>query len=230
MSDLFVKKEFGTTFVENANELNEIEVRYDSKISITPDERYCPEDFCQNPAYGNIEIKVKEEIIVSEEPKKFQAVETELKEEKEINEEQIYFTRESSLLKPGPTHTGYQYNKCEGACIHTQNTIEHNITNTDERPCQCGKAFSLKSVFNEQLRPQFAEKPYKCSQSNTIFSHKLNIINHQRTNTGEKSYECSQCDKAFSEKSNLIKHQRTHTGEKPYHCSLCDKAFSDKSN
>ncbi len=38
-------------------------------------------------------------------------------------------------------------------------------------------------------------------------------------------FTCHVCGKTYSHKGNLVVHQRTHTGERPYDCSLCGKMF-----
>ena len=51
-----------------------------------------------------------------------------------------------------------------------------------------------------------------------------------RTHTTEKQHTCTICHKAFSHKGDLLNHERSHTREKPSICTSCNKAFLDKSN
>ena len=51
-----------------------------------------------------------------------------------------------------------------------------------------------------------------------------------RTHTTEKQHTCTICHKAFSHKGDLLNHERSHTREKPSNCTSCNKAFLDKSN
>ena len=66
------------------------------------------------------------------------------------------------------------------------------------------------------------------SDSDSAFTNKSHLLQHQTSHTGEKPYQCNWCDQYFSRKSTLVIHQRIHTGEILYQCDKCDKCFSQK--
>ncbi|CAL4140724.1 unnamed protein product [Meganyctiphanes norvegica] len=86
------------------------------------------------------------------------------------------------------------------------------------------------SYLISHLKTHPVDKQYQCSQCDTAFPQKGYIICHQKINTGEKPYKCKQCDKDFSQSYYLKIHMRKHTGEKTYKCNQCNKAFAWKTN
>ncbi|CAL4149140.1 unnamed protein product, partial [Meganyctiphanes norvegica] len=156
---------------------------------------YYPQDFFQKLPHRNIEVIVKEEIEVNEEPVNIQDVDINLERRIEVHE-LIDFTEENYLVKHEP--------------IHGDDKL-HQRRHSGEKQYQCNhcdKVFPTASHLIEHHRTHTGEKPYQCSQCNMAFLYKSKLTQHLRKHTGEKPYQCSQCDKAFSYKGNLSKHQR----------------------
>ncbi|CAL4235503.1 unnamed protein product [Meganyctiphanes norvegica] len=163
---------------------------------------------CFMAVNADIDLMVKEEIEVHEEPVLIQDVGVSVKQEWESNQCDKSFTSNSLLIGHNRTHTGETPYHCN----------------------QCDKNFSQNATLTVHQRTHSGEKPYKCNQCEKGFSRKDNLIVHQSIHSGEKPYQCNQCDKAFSRNNSCIVHQRTHSGEKPYQCNQCDKAFSQKGD
>ncbi|CAL4140735.1 unnamed protein product, partial [Meganyctiphanes norvegica] len=138
------------------------------------DERYYPQDFLQKSPRRIIEVMVKGEIEVKEEPINIQDVDITLGKGIEVHEELIYFTEGNYLLKHEPIHDNDTFNQ---------------RTHSGEKQYQCSycdKDFSTSSHLVEHQRTHTEEKSYQCSQCNKAFQHKSNIVQHLRTHTGEK--------------------------------------------
>ena len=67
-----------------------------------------------------------------------------------------------------------------------------------------------------------------CDVCSKAFSHKHNLLDHQRLHLGLKPFLCEICCKAFNHKAKMVNHMRTHTGEKPFQCEVCPKTFASK--
>ncbi|CAJ0931649.1 unnamed protein product [Ranitomeya imitator] len=74
------------------------------------------------------------------------------------------------------------------------------------------------------------ESTYKCSSCFKTFTHKSNLLVHERIHSGDKTYRCLECGKQFSQRTSLMVHLRTHTGEMPYSCLQCRRRFRQQSN
>uniref|UniRef100_A0ABI7XQS9 Zinc finger protein 713 n=1 Tax=Felis catus TaxID=9685 RepID=A0ABI7XQS9_FELCA len=134
------------------------------------------------------------------------------------NSDLIYY--QGDYVRKNP----YEYNEC--GKIFNQHILLTNHIHTEEKPSECGKAFSHNSSLTQPQIVLTGEKPYKCDECGKRFSQRIHLIQHQRIHTGEKPFICNECGKAFRQHSSFTQHLRIHTGEKPYKCNQCGKAFS----
>ncbi|XP_004439592.2 PREDICTED: zinc finger protein 713 isoform X1 [Ceratotherium simum simum] len=134
------------------------------------------------------------------------------------NSDLVYY--QGNYVRENP----YEYNEC--GKIFNQHILLTNHMHTEEKPSECGKAFSHNSSLTQPQIVLTGEKPYKCDECGKRFSQRIHLIQHQRIHTGEKPFICNECGKAFRQHSSFTQHLRIHTGEKPYKCSQCGKAFS----
>ncbi|XP_063289989.1 oocyte zinc finger protein XlCOF7.1-like [Pelobates fuscus] len=124
---------------------------------------------------------------------------------------------------------GTDYNKVD--TIREGNTIqpiidcrERGINFNDE------SVHAAHSRIHTMNRITSGAKSFLCTKCNVCFTHKKDLVRHQRTHTGEKPFLCSECGKSFTRNSTLVRHKKIHTGEKPFSCSECHRSFSQKSH
>ncbi|CAL4144313.1 unnamed protein product, partial [Meganyctiphanes norvegica] len=177
--------------------LNRIEI---SKISINKMNLVIRRKFCGNQHMISLlfDVNIKDEIVVNEEPKNIQVVEIKLKKEIEIYEEPIIFKEERDIVKHELTHTGENSYACrfyDKASSQNKNVIIHQSTQPSEviqkvdpqsisipvhtgnilyKMNQCVKDFSNKKSFKDHLIVRPREKP----QNNSL-------IEHQKAHIGE---------------------------------------------
>ncbi|XP_040177516.1 zinc finger and SCAN domain-containing protein 2-like [Rana temporaria] len=120
-----------------------------------------------------------------------------------------------------------------GGCLpdHTPPATDRTCGVDDETvSCsKCGKCFTHRAELIEHQRSHGVVKSFSCPECGKCFTKKRYLIEHQNIHTGENLFSCSECGKCFTRKGKLIVHQRSHTGEKPFSCSECGKCFSQKA-
>ncbi|CAL4066144.1 unnamed protein product, partial [Meganyctiphanes norvegica] len=120
----------------------------------------------------DIDMMVKDEIEVYDEPMLSQDVVASVKQERECNQSDTSYPLNSLLIRHQSTHTGEAPYQCN----------------------QCDMAFSQNATHIVHKRRHNGEKPYQCNQCDKSFSQKKSdLIRHQRIHTGEKPYQCNQC-------------------------------------
>ncbi|CAL4140736.1 unnamed protein product, partial [Meganyctiphanes norvegica] len=174
MSESIVKEECPGNFFDDislhniANMNKEAELEQNNKQKDKSDERYYPHEFLPKSPRRIIEVMVKEEIDVKEEPINIQDVDINLEKGIEVHEELIYFTEGNYLVKHEPIHGDDMLNQ---------------RTHRGEKQYQCShcdKDFSTSSHLVEHQRTHTEEKSYQCSQCNQAFIHKSNLVQHLR--------------------------------------------------
>ncbi|CAL4213292.1 unnamed protein product, partial [Meganyctiphanes norvegica] len=99
------------------------------------DESDYPQNILRKSLYGNVEVNVKEEIEVKEEPINIKSVEINIAKETVIYDKRIAFPWGSHLVKHELTHTeekSYQCSICDKT--FSQNClIKHEIVHTREK-------------------------------------------------------------------------------------------------
>ncbi|KAF5282640.1 hypothetical protein FQR65_LT14236 [Abscondita terminalis] len=71
---------------------------------------------------------------------------------------------------------------------------------------------------------------YKCKLCNYACSHKPSLRAHEATHTGKKLFKCDLCDFSCNFVNSLRNHRKTHSNERPFHCNKCDRKFLRKSH
>ncbi|CAL4101697.1 unnamed protein product, partial [Meganyctiphanes norvegica] len=110
MSESIVKEECAASFFEDISLHNIENMNKDDKVErnnnkqVISDEHYYPHDFFQKSPHRIIEVMVKEEIEIKEEPIHIQDVDIKLENGIEVHEEQIDCTEKNYLVKHEPLH------------------------------------------------------------------------------------------------------------------------------
>ncbi|CAL4135021.1 unnamed protein product, partial [Meganyctiphanes norvegica] len=125
-------------------------MEYDNEESIIQDESIYPQNSLRKSLYGNVEVNVKEEIEVKEEPININSVEISIAKETVICDKRIAFPLGSHLVKHGLTHTEKKSYQCSirDETLSQNCLIKHEIVHTRDKPyqcCQCDKIFTCKS-------------------------------------------------------------------------------------
>ncbi|CAL4213315.1 unnamed protein product, partial [Meganyctiphanes norvegica] len=142
MSESIVKEECEANFFEdislhNIENMSKDDGEHNNKQKVKSDERYYPQDFFQKSAHRIIEVMIKEEIEIKEEPIHIQDVDIKLENGIEVHEELVDFTEKNDLVKHEP--------------IHGDNKL-HQRTHNDDKQYQCShcdNAFSTSSLLIE---------------------------------------------------------------------------------
>eukprot|EP00073_Rattus_norvegicus_P033550 XP_008757219.1 PREDICTED: zinc finger protein 501-like isoform X2 [Rattus norvegicus] len=113
---------------------------------------------------------------------------------------------------------------------NSENAESIQSKNGDHKCSDCGKTFSHKFQLIRHQKIHSGERPFKCSECGRSFQQNAHLVVHLRIHTGEKRFKCSECGKAFNYKSSLIHHLNAHNGEMPYKCSQCGKLYRNKSS
>ncbi|CAL4213325.1 unnamed protein product, partial [Meganyctiphanes norvegica] len=168
-------------------------MEHNNEGNIKQNESYS-QNVLRNSPTDILEVKVKEEIEVNEEPIEVQAGKG----------ESIECDNDLSYNSNSKKHLYVHIREKQYQCIQSDILSKH-------------------SNQSNHLRTHTGEKSYKCIQCDKTFTLRSDLIKHQIkhhiTYIGEKPYQCSQCDKAFSDNITLIEHKITHSVEKQYQCS-----------
>ena len=148
----------------------------------------------------NINLKVKEEIVLKEEKDPFE-------EQKVVTEVVVRAKKKAKKSK---------YKKRE------------QLKKEKETEYQTHSVEKEKEKSDTKIKPKSKEKQCRFCDYKTV--NCVALKEHERTHTGEKPEICNFCQKGFSHRKTLETHKRTHTGEKPYKCKFCDSCFSQRNS
>ncbi|CAL4130457.1 unnamed protein product [Meganyctiphanes norvegica] len=108
----------------------------DNEESIKPEGSDYTQNILRKSLYGNVEVTVKEEIEVKEEPINIKSVDINIAKEIPIYDEPISFIYESDLVKRELTHIdekSYQCSICDKTFSQNCFLIKHQIVHTGEK-------------------------------------------------------------------------------------------------
>ncbi|XP_077374507.1 uncharacterized protein LOC144017119 [Festucalex cinctus] len=112
---------------------------------------------------------------------------------------------------------------------HSKEDMTRNTDNEPWKCSQCDKIFGHKMNLKRHMIIHTGEKPFSCSICGKRFTQNVHLTSHLRIHTDEKPYTCPDCGRSFKRRTHLTIHIRTHTGEKPFSCPACNKDFIDYS-
>ena len=107
---------------------------------------------------------------------------------------------------------------------------EQNITSLKSDENDSSDPLLIANEKSNKVNPINNRRKFRCVICTSDFTHKSNLISHERIHSGEHSFNCKTCPKSFTRSITLRKHERIHTGEKPFQCKVCKKSFNRYSN
>ncbi|XP_032316938.1 zinc finger protein OZF [Camelus ferus] len=137
----------------------------------------------------------------------------------------------SKLETPHSEGQPRECNQCRKALSSDQALDANQGTNSKPHKCtKCGRGFSHKSELIAHQRVHRDEKPDGCDeQGNSLREGRVSLNRGRGGHTEEKPGGTSKGGKKLPQKTSLSLPEAVLAGEKPYKCSECEKIFSHKS-
>ncbi|CAL4220831.1 unnamed protein product, partial [Meganyctiphanes norvegica] len=182
-----------------------------------------------------IELNLKDEIEVNEEPLQTQHVEVSLNEENDmyVAKYQVSLNEENDMYVDK-----YQCCYCDRSFIYKRSLMFHIREHTKGETYKCSRcsetfegAFEL--VKHQQIHSSGSINsfPYQCSYCDEGFIHKNYLAMHVKTaHSVEQSHNCNQCDKVFTSSHHLMQHSKIHEKKRSYPCMLCEMSFTENGD
>ncbi|XP_074201761.1 zinc finger protein 658-like isoform X2 [Camelus bactrianus] len=137
----------------------------------------------------------------------------------------------SKLETPHSEGQPRECNQCRKALSSDKALDANQGTNSKPHKCtKCGRGFSHKSELIAHQRVHRDEKPDGCDeQGNSLREGRVSLNRGRGGHTEEKPGGTSKGGKKLPQKTSLSLPEAVLAGEKPYKCSECEKIFSHKS-